>query len=104
MSQEQTVVSTIPPKNFCVQGVQSIVGTPVISDEFVPESAFLATGDPVGNIIVLIYFLCRRFHLFTFIQFALHFNRISLDVQSPLQIMLQFLSSPSLINLVSFNK
>ncbi|VUZ53760.1 unnamed protein product [Hymenolepis diminuta] len=46
LSQEQTVVSTIPPKNFCVQGVQSIVGTPVISDEFVPESAFLSTGDP----------------------------------------------------------
>ncbi|KAM3176562.1 hypothetical protein ACTXT7_006302 [Hymenolepis weldensis] len=57
LSQEQTVVSTIPPKNFCVQGVQSIVGTPVISDEFVPESAFLATGDPRPHedVYVLIY-------------------------------------------------
>ncbi|VDO04876.1 unnamed protein product [Rodentolepis nana] len=46
LSQEQAVVSTIPPKNFCVQGVQSLVGAPVISDEFVSENAFLATGDP----------------------------------------------------------
>ncbi|KAM7537625.1 hypothetical protein Aperf_G00000074049 [Anoplocephala perfoliata] len=46
LSQEQTVVSTIPTKNFCVQGVQSIVGAPVISEEFVSENTFLTTADP----------------------------------------------------------
>ncbi|EUB62488.1 Zinc finger protein 454 [Echinococcus granulosus] len=45
LRQEQCVGTTIPAKNFGVQGAQSFVGAPLISEELVSDNPFLASGE-----------------------------------------------------------
>ncbi|KAL5110283.1 hypothetical protein TcWFU_004663 [Taenia crassiceps] len=45
LRQEQCVGAALPAKNFGVQGAQSLVGTPLISEEIVSDNPFLASGE-----------------------------------------------------------